>query len=508
MVNKVLAAFEQGRSAYQGALTMSITPLLGHGAAADKAAQSQVEDAMKRYDSMYQALKAKDFMSVEYMTNLHKSAVAQTQNDFAKVSNGFKTMEAVSQSMGNAMANSAWATSGQWGAAVKDIADRVLVGSVNGTVPSMTIAGSALQAAGVKDPAAHALLLDQTSKMAFDPKTEQQGRNGSLAQLYSPANNSYIAMQPDWNKFQTYNKMFSADKPPALIQLQKEGKVTPEQIQTYQDSLQTHSTVLLQPQLAQIQKTIDSGGAKFSVDKDGHIVMQYPDMKGVNQLGNKNTGVSPTTDIITKTAKALANVFYIKPEEQKATENAVNQANSVIDTVKKQIKVLGGNPTDVLNTITSGTPVIQKGLQEKDNGPGGFSKQTLDFIKKEEGYAPVAQWDYHQFTGGYGTRGQRGQSYTPESAQADLEHEVGGITKWMNSNIKVPLTENQKTALTSFQFNTGALDHILPHINEKDWKGAAEQMKLYYKAGGSPLQNLIDRRGRETGLMLREDQPS
>ena len=73
--------------------------------------------------------------------------------------------------------------------------------------------------------------------------------------------------------------------------------------------------------------------------------------------------------------------------------------------------------------------------------------------------------------------------------------------------VKVPITDGQKTALTSFAYNlgSGALESstLLKKLNSGDQEGAATEFDRWTKGGGKELPGLVDRRTREKQLFKR-----
>lgn len=100
----------------------------------------------------------------------------------------------------------------------------------------------------------------------------------------------------------------------------------------------------------------------------------------------------------------------------------------------------------------------------------------------------------------------------------------GGITVWqaedllradlldaardVGSLVKVPLNDDQFSALVSFEFNTGALQGstLRRKLNAKDYGGAADQFPLWNKGtiDGKKivLKGLVSRRAEERALFL------
>lgn len=73
--------------------------------------------------------------------------------------------------------------------------------------------------------------------------------------------------------------------------------------------------------------------------------------------------------------------------------------------------------------------------------------------------------------------------------------------------VKVPITSNQKTALTSFAFNFGsgalATSTLLRKLNSGDKSGAAAEFDRWIHGSGQVLPGLVDRRKKEKELFKR-----
>jgi GH24 family phage-related lysozyme (muramidase) len=131
------------------------------------------------------------------------------------------------------------------------------------------------------------------------------------------------------------------------------------------------------------------------------------------------------------------------------------------------------------------------------------------FIKAQEGYAPVAKWDVRQNSGGYGSKAAPGEVFTPQKAELYLSRDMQPVNQWLDANVKVPLTPQQRTALLSFGYNLGTddLDKLLPDINRGDWGAVARRMPSFNNARNAqtgqlePLDALTTRRQREAALL-------
>ena len=143
------------------------------------------------------------------------------------------------------------------------------------------------------------------------------------------------------------------------------------------------------------------------------------------------------------------------------------------------------------------------------SGPA-YQDKLLNFLKAAEGYSANPYGDYKQTSIGYGSKALPGETYlSPADAEARKAQDVAAVDSWIKANVKTPLTENQRIALTSFGDNLGVgkggLSDLLPGINSGNWQGVADQMGRYIHAGGQPNQGLISRRDNEISLLLKPD---
>jgi lysozyme len=93
---------------------------------------------------------------------------------------------------------------------------------------------------------------------------------------------------------------------------------------------------------------------------------------------------------------------------------------------------------------------------------------------------------------------------TQDQADQILSSDLGKVEAQINSLVTVPLNQNQFDALSSFQFNTGALARstVLKKLNSGDTNGAADALLLYNRAGGRVLSGLVRRRQAEREMFL------
>lgn len=136
-----------------------------------------------------------------------------------------------------------------------------------------------------------------------------------------------------------------------------------------------------------------------------------------------------------------------------------------------------------------------------------WSPSFVGKMQDTEGFSPVPQWDYKQYSWGYGTRWQPGMptSVTPETAKNYLFDELGKARTAVASRWP-DLPQNVQEGLSSFTYNLGPNwlrgDNALTDaITRGDWNAASHHMLAYDHAGGVENKGLYDRRNWEGGLI-------
>jgi GH24 family phage-related lysozyme (muramidase) len=140
------------------------------------------------------------------------------------------------------------------------------------------------------------------------------------------------------------------------------------------------------------------------------------------------------------------------------------------------------------------------------DGSGGSTVENVglvEMVKQFEGFNPAAYNDFKQTSIGYGTRAKPGEkAISKEEAERRLLSELADARKGVDRAVAaagLSLNPNQIDALTSFNYNTGAVDTLLKG-GARSQEEIAQAMLLYNKAGGKTLPGLQKRRATEAQL--------
>jgi len=133
-----------------------------------------------------------------------------------------------------------------------------------------------------------------------------------------------------------------------------------------------------------------------------------------------------------------------------------------------------------------------------------LDQSYLDAIKSFEGYNPQSQWDYKQYSSGFGTKVQPGdENIPPDQRQAVYEQrfqgEVGKAAQSVDS-FAPDLPQGVRAALTSLTYNAGPgwqQSGLGAAIKAGDWDKAKDIFLQYNKAGGEVNPGLVARRQKE-----------
>lgn len=133
----------------------------------------------------------------------------------------------------------------------------------------------------------------------------------------------------------------------------------------------------------------------------------------------------------------------------------------------------------------------------------------IALIKSFEGCKLIAYQDIVKvWTIGYGNTDnvRAGMTITQEQADALLTSKLISFERGVENLVKVPLTDNEFSALVSFAYNLGLgsleRSHLLAKLNANDVTGAADEFLKWNRAGGVVVDGLARRRAAERELFL------
>lgn len=105
-----------------------------------------------------------------------------------------------------------------------------------------------------------------------------------------------------------------------------------------------------------------------------------------------------------------------------------------------------------------------------------------------------------------------GDKITVEEGLERLYRDVGVVESAIARCVKVPLTQGEYDAYTSFSFNVGGAafcsSTLVKKLNAGDYAGACSELKRWVYAGGKVLPGLIERREREFQMCTGGETPT
>ena len=133
------------------------------------------------------------------------------------------------------------------------------------------------------------------------------------------------------------------------------------------------------------------------------------------------------------------------------------------------------------------------------------TNEALELIKSFEGCRLVAyKCPAGVWTIGYGHTAGVYEGQVINQAQADnmFKSDLKKYEKYVTDNVKIPLNENQFSALVSFCYNCG-VGNLRTLVKGRTASQIAEAILLYNKANGQVLKGLVRRREAERKLFLK-----
>ncbi|MGK7951398.1 MAG: lysozyme [Xenococcaceae cyanobacterium] len=138
-----------------------------------------------------------------------------------------------------------------------------------------------------------------------------------------------------------------------------------------------------------------------------------------------------------------------------------------------------------------------------------ISQAGINLIKRWEGFRSNAYLcPGNVWTIGYGHTAtvKPGMCINQVEAEELLKSDLRRFENAISNLVKVPLTQAQFDALTSFTFNVGIAafgkSTLRKKLNRKDYSGAANEFSRWVHANGKRLPGLVSRRQEERKLFL------
>lgn len=102
-----------------------------------------------------------------------------------------------------------------------------------------------------------------------------------------------------------------------------------------------------------------------------------------------------------------------------------------------------------------------------------------------------------------------GMTITKQQAREILLSDLSKCEESVERLVKVPLTDNQFSALVSFVFNVGEGNFsgstLLKKLNDNDYSSVPSELMKWTRANGVRVQGLVNRRAAEAGLWSKGD---
>lgn len=141
------------------------------------------------------------------------------------------------------------------------------------------------------------------------------------------------------------------------------------------------------------------------------------------------------------------------------------------------------------------------------------SEDVIEFIKKLEGFSATAFWDVNQWTIGYGTTGEKGQTMTEKEADEAMRDHLAEIDEKINdfaAKYGLRFSQNEHDALASFSFNVGTTwtkESGRFHnaiVNGADTDELLFAFSLWANVDGLPDRTILKRRMCEANMFLND----
>lgn len=251
------------------------------------------------------------------------------------------------------------------------------------------------------------------------------------------------------------------------------------------------------------------------LDKALRLISNLPLRPSLDDTYNNIIGVKPVVE------QRLLCLKLLLERLNKVSFDSNTLSDYLIDDSVRLLNSLPKRPVNNLPYVALFNLEEKKINQNKDYNPASFYKTNekgIQLMHSFEGlvlhaYKDPGSADGKPYTIGYGCTRIKGKPVklgtviTKEQADEYFRDDLIQFEDAVKKYVKVPITENQFSALVSITYNIGvsALSNstFLKRINHKDFVGAAEAMTWFNKGGnGKILAGLVKRREAEAKLFL------
>lgn len=148
-----------------------------------------------------------------------------------------------------------------------------------------------------------------------------------------------------------------------------------------------------------------------------------------------------------------------------------------------------------------------------------LTQEGIDLIKRYEGFrdhwykCPAGIWTccYGHTEAAGPPKFEPNRKFSREEGERILKADLKKYEDAVRKAVKVPLNDEQYSALVSFTYNVGPgnllKSSVLKAVNEKRFDLVPARLALWNKGGGKVLKGLVDRRSAEADLFMK-DEPS
>ncbi len=243
-------------------------------------------------------------------------------------------------------------------------------------------------------------------------------------------------------------------------------------------------------------------GYHFYIGRDGEIVQAAPMEKRTNHVKAPGSAERIRGDLSNSDAIGISLVGDGEHPTPAQIESARKLGQSLMAAYGiKTDHVFGHGELQNDREGNEGATVAQvlRGGAASATSGGRGMDTLISNIKGFEGFTSSAKWDSKQYSVGYGTRSQAGETITEEEADKRLRAEVSEA--WKQVEAFAPnAPEGVKMALASLTFNAGSSwmqAGLGEAIKAGDYATAKERFLQYSKSDGKPMEGLIKRRATE-----------